>query len=83
MTLWLYDERGYPSGNAGGQVLKDHPEWEARGLLVADTETEGGPCSLNVPPGRLVLCAAFPVARACPKRGKAPRGCCGNRTRWD
>ena len=35
MALWLYDERGYPSGNAGGLVLRDHPEWEARGLLVA------------------------------------------------
>ena len=27
-TLWLYDERGYPSGNAGGIVLRGHPEWE-------------------------------------------------------
>ena len=37
MALWLYDERGYPSGNAGGLVLRDHPEWEARGWLAADT----------------------------------------------
>src|SRR3954470_10654051 len=26
-TLWFYDERGYPSGNAGGLVLRGHPEW--------------------------------------------------------
>ena len=43
MALWLYDERGYPSGNAGGITLRDHPEWEARGLLVADAESQGGP----------------------------------------
>jgi hypothetical protein len=60
-ALWLYDERGYPSGNAGGITLRDHPEWEARGLLVADTETQGGPVALELAPGRLVLAAAFPV----------------------
>jgi hypothetical protein len=60
-ALWLYDERGYPSGNAGGLVLRHHPEWEARGLLVADMESTGGPVALNLPPGKLVLAAAFPV----------------------
>jgi hypothetical protein len=60
-ALWLYDERGYPSGNAGGITLRDHPEWEARGLLVADTETQGGPVALGLPPGKLVLAGAFPV----------------------
>jgi len=62
MTLWLYDERGYPSGNAGGQVLSGHPEWEARGMLVADIEAAGGPCTLRLPPGRRILCAAYPVS---------------------
>lgn len=61
MALWLYDECGYPSGNAGGLVLRDHPEWEAEGLLVADTQCEGGPVELTVPPGKLFLAAAFPV----------------------
>ena len=42
MALWLYDEKGYPSANAGGLVLRDHPEWEARGLLAADVETGAG-----------------------------------------
>lgn len=27
--LWIYDEKGYPSGSAGGYVLKHHPEYEA------------------------------------------------------
>lgn len=61
MALWLYDERGYPSGNAGGLVLRDHPEWEAEGLLVADVECGPGPVSLEVPPGELLLAAAFPL----------------------
>lgn len=60
-ALWLYDERGYPSGNAGGITLRDHPEWEAQGLLVADVESQGGSVALELPPGRLVLAGAFPV----------------------
>jgi hypothetical protein len=63
-ALWLYDERGYPSGNAGGITLRGHPEWEARGLLLASAESSGGKVGLELPPGRLVLAAAFPV-RAC------------------
>lgn len=59
-SLWLYDERGYPSGNAGGLVLKDHLEWEARGLLIADATTTGPPVDLAVPPGRLQWARAFP-----------------------
>lgn len=62
MAMWLYDERGYPSGVAGGITLRDHPEWEARGLLVADCESDGGEVSLNAPPGELVQAVAYPVA---------------------
>jgi hypothetical protein len=61
LALWLYDERGYPSGNAGGITRRDHPEWEARGLLVADAETQGGAVALELPPGGLVLAGAFAV----------------------
>jgi hypothetical protein len=61
LALWLYDERGYPSGNAGGLTLRDHPEWEARGLLVAEAQAQGGPVTLELPPGKLVLAGAFAV----------------------
>lgn len=62
MALWLYDERGYPSGTAGGLTLKDHPEWEARGLLCLDKDVKGGEeVNLEVPPGKLVGAWAFPV----------------------
>lgn len=29
MPVWIYDEKGYPSGTAGGLVLRGHPEYEA------------------------------------------------------
>ena len=60
MSLWLYDECGYPSGSARDLTLRGHPEWAARGLLVAETNTSGGAVSLALPPGRLVLAAALP-----------------------
>jgi hypothetical protein len=60
MSLWLYDECGYPSGSARDLTLRGHPEWAARGLLVAEANTSGGPVSLALPPGRLVLAAALP-----------------------
>lgn len=60
-AMWLYDEKGYPSGTAGGLVLRNHPEWEASGLLVAEAGTTGGPVSLRVPPGELLLAAGLPV----------------------
>jgi hypothetical protein len=60
-ALWLYDERGYPSGTAGGAVLSGHPEWEAQGLLIADAETRGESVSLTLPPGKPFAVSAFPV----------------------
>lgn len=60
MSLWLYDECGYPSGSARDLTLQGHPEWAARGLLVAETNTSGGAVSLVLPPGKPVLIAALP-----------------------
>ena len=61
MVLWLYDEKGYPSANAGGLVLRDHPEWEAEGLLAVEQDCEAGPLSFKLPPGKPVLATAYPV----------------------
>jgi hypothetical protein len=63
-AMWLYDERGYPSGNAGGITLRDHPEWEAHGLLVTDTESQGGLVKLELPAGKLLLAGAFEVHKS-------------------
>ena len=32
MTVWIYDENGYPSGAAGGEVLKENRQFEAQEL---------------------------------------------------
>jgi hypothetical protein len=61
MSLWLYDECGYPSGSARDLTLRGHPDWAARGLLVAMTNTTGGAVQLVLPPGKLVQAVALPV----------------------
>jgi hypothetical protein len=61
MTLWLYDEKGYPSGGAGGLVLDGHPEWEARGVACVSTTTEGSSVEMRLPNGKIVSVSAFPV----------------------
>jgi hypothetical protein len=61
MSLWLYDERGYPSGSAGDLTLRGHPDWAARGLLIAQTNATAGEVTLDLPPGTLVRATALPV----------------------
>ncbi len=41
MTFWLYDEKGYPSGKAGGLTLRGHPEFECKGIIASRIEGEG------------------------------------------
>ena len=63
MRMWLYDENGYPSGTAGGYVTEGHPEWEARGLLIAATNVPAGAsATLAPPPGTFRRACAFPFA---------------------
>ena len=38
MTVWLYDEYGYPSGTADHQTLDGHPEYEAIGIGLLSSE---------------------------------------------
>jgi hypothetical protein len=40
LKTWIYDENGYPSGRAGGQVLAGHPEFEAQGLFYASKDIQ-------------------------------------------
>jgi hypothetical protein len=35
LRVWIYDEKGYPSGAAGGLVLEKYPAGEAEGLIRA------------------------------------------------
>lgn len=71
MALWLYDERGYPSGNAGGLTMRDHPEWEARGIFAAVASTSGAPVALTIPAGRVLRASAFPVKNGAIDLGQA------------
>ena len=61
MSMWLYDECGYPSGAAGGITLRDHPEYEARGLHVVDAPVENKTLTLVLPQGVLFRAVALPV----------------------
>jgi hypothetical protein len=59
MRLWLYDEKGYPSGGAGGITLRDHPEFEASGLaMLHDIARDGEAVSLKLPWGHDQIVAA-------------------------
>lgn len=37
LRVWIYDEDRYPSFAAGGLLLKEHPEWEAKELVYDET----------------------------------------------
>ena len=34
LAYWIYDEDGYPSGQGAGLVLRDHPEFAAKGFYM-------------------------------------------------
>lgn len=53
MRIWIYDEDGYPSGAAGGVVLRDHPEYEAQGLTRLCGTFTAGRVELRPPQGWL------------------------------
>ena len=36
MKFWVYDENGWPSGTAGGRVLKHHPELQCQWLEMSN-----------------------------------------------
>ena len=40
LRVWIYDEDGYPSGSAGGLVLKENPDYEALSLTYDSARRE-------------------------------------------
>lgn len=63
MTTWIYDEKGYPSGTAGGAVLEENPDFEALGVLCLKYWRElEGPIDyrLDAPDGRLISVLLIP-----------------------
>ncbi len=61
MELWLYDENGYPSGNAGDLVISENPAWEAMGLFFDDTLVSAGHLKFTIPPGTPEMVMAYEV----------------------
>ena len=64
-TLWIYDEKGYPSGTAGGAVLEAHPEYETTGILAYNYwKTLTGPARYraDTPEGKLFKALLVPLA---------------------
>jgi hypothetical protein len=64
MKLWIYDEKGYPSGSAGGVVLDRNPEYESVGLVCYDywKTLEGpSPYRADTPDGKLFKALLVPL----------------------
>ncbi len=57
LRVWIYDEDGYPSGAAGGKVLRGHPELEAVGLKKLTIANPEFPLTVAVPEPRATLYA--------------------------
>lgn len=63
LRLWIYDEQYYPSGMAGGLVLRDHPQYEAQALacVTQDVDSPEAPVRIPSPRGHSSLCFAYAV----------------------
>ena len=67
MKTWIYDEKGYPSGSAGGVVIEnnpDHPEFLAVGLYCYEywrTLTGPGKYRADVPGDHLEYAMLLPL----------------------
>ncbi len=71
LRLWLYDEKGYPSGTAGGIVTRANPEYVALGLACYSIPIDG-PVEVDFP--MPVSCRKFVWAGAAqdPDRATLP-----------
>ena len=64
MHTWIYDEKGYPSGSAGGVVIDRNPEFCAQGLYCYEYwRTLAGPCKYrsDVPGDKLYRAMLLPL----------------------
>lgn len=65
LRVWIYDEEGYPSGAAGGDVLKNNPGLEALGVSVIKEEAHHGQALvIDLPHGHLQVLTATAVSKA-------------------
>jgi len=59
LRIWIYDEKGYPSGTAGGKVLEGHPELEAVGLKHWSIDAPPASTAITLPDPRATLYATY------------------------
>ena len=66
IRVWIYDERGYPSGKAGGLTLQKNPDFEARGIVGIFGEAKPGESvSIAFPHGHEKVIAAYAYDGTC------------------
>ena len=66
LRVWLYDERGYPSGKAGGLTLKKNPDFEAKGIAgMFETVKPGESVTFKFPHGHEKVIAAYSYNGTC------------------
>ncbi len=69
LRAWLYDEKGYPSGGAGGLTLLNHPEYECRAVAkIAESLEPGESKTIDLPRGH--LCFLYGATYPCGKNGE-------------
>ncbi len=60
LSVWIYDEKYYPSGSADGSVPRENPAYEAKALCaVTGTPDEHGVICINSPHGYGSVLYAF------------------------
>ena len=60
LRVWLYDEKGYPSGAAGGLTLEADPDYECRGVIMIHKFVKAGErFSFEFPRGHEYALSAF------------------------
>src|SRR5690606_17711146 len=57
IEVWLYDEDPFPSGNAGGRILMEHPEFRGHGIEMDTAAAKNCQDDLFIfPQGKLLFC---------------------------
>ena len=74
--IWLYDELGWPSGSAGGRVLRAHPDLRSMRLVMHDVSVFEIGALDTLPHDNIV--AAYVVKRSDPEHGILHRTDRGN-----
>jgi len=59
MHIWIFDEKGYPSGTADGKVLEGHPELEAIGLKYLSIKKPERSATITIADPRASIRAAY------------------------